>query len=92
MLNPCSIIQSNVVFLSSQNSLNLPPAVNFDPYTPRINLDSKKVIATQAFAAALKEHLTEILKQPVEARLSIIKPVEYAGTFMSCIFHSWLKL
>lgn len=69
-----------MMFLSSQNSFNLPPAVTFDPYTPRINLDSKKVMATQAFASALKEHLTEILKQPVEARLPIIKPGEYAAT------------
>lgn len=71
------------MFLSSQTSFNLPAAVNFDPYTPRINLDSKKVTATQAFAVALKEHLTEILKQPVEARLPINKPGEYSGTFMS---------
>ncbi|TKS69273.1 E3 ubiquitin/ISG15 ligase TRIM25 [Collichthys lucidus] len=51
-----------------QASVDLPRAVKFDPYAPRINLDSKKVIATQAFAAALKEHLTEMFKQPVEAR------------------------
>ena len=35
------------------------------------------MIATQAFAAALKEHLTEIFKDPVEARLLKLKP----GTF-----------
>ncbi|KAM6941713.1 E3 ubiquitin/ISG15 ligase TRIM25-like isoform 3-T4 [Lycodopsis pacificus] len=45
-----------------------------DPSAPRITLDSKKVTATQAFAALLKEHLTEMLKQPVEARLLILKP------------------
>ncbi|XP_054461257.1 E3 ubiquitin/ISG15 ligase TRIM25-like [Anoplopoma fimbria] len=45
-----------------------------DPSVPRINLDSKKVTATQAFSALLKEHLTEILKQPVEARLLILRP------------------
>lgn len=49
---------------------------------PQINLDSKKVTATQAFAAALKESLTEILKQPVEARLPIIKPGECQGTLL----------
>ncbi|XP_040001964.1 E3 ubiquitin/ISG15 ligase TRIM25 isoform X2 [Xiphias gladius] len=63
-----------------QASFSLPPAVNFDPYTPRINLDSKKVIATQAFAAALKEYLTEIFKQPAEARLQMIKPGERAAS------------
>lgn len=59
-------------------SLDLPQVVTFDPYTPRINLDSKKVIATHAFAAALKEHLSEIFKQPVEARLPIMKTDERA--------------
>uniref|UniRef100_A0A3Q3RSL9 Tripartite motif containing 25 n=1 Tax=Mastacembelus armatus TaxID=205130 RepID=A0A3Q3RSL9_9TELE len=58
-----------------QASLNLPPAVNFEPYAPRINLDSKKVTMTQGFAVALKVHLIEILKQPLESRLPIIKPV-----------------
>ncbi|KAM3623505.1 uncharacterized protein V6R79_012035 [Siganus canaliculatus] len=57
-----------------QSSLDLPRAVKFDPYTPRIHLDSKKVIATQAFTAGLKEYLTELLKQPVEARLLKLKP------------------
>ncbi|XP_041790413.1 E3 ubiquitin/ISG15 ligase TRIM25-like [Chelmon rostratus] len=65
-----------VAFL--QASFDLPPATNFDPYALRINLDSKKVMATQAFAAALKEHLTEVLKQPVEARPLIIKADEKA--------------
>ena len=70
-----------VVILYSQTSFNLPPAVNFDPVCPRINLDSKKVTATLSFSTALKEHLTEILKLPVEARLLKIKPGECAGTF-----------
>uniref|UniRef100_A0A3Q1G3K7 RING-type E3 ubiquitin transferase n=1 Tax=Acanthochromis polyacanthus TaxID=80966 RepID=A0A3Q1G3K7_9TELE len=56
-----------------QASFNLPEAVKFDPYSPRINLDSKKVLAGQAFAVALKDHLTEILKQPVENRLPLPK-------------------
>ncbi|XP_076585847.1 E3 ubiquitin/ISG15 ligase TRIM25-like isoform X1 [Chaetodon auriga] len=61
-----------------QASFDMPRAVKFDPYAPRINLDSKKVTATQAFAAALKEHLTEVLKQPVEARSLILKAAECA--------------
>ncbi|XP_072240271.1 E3 ubiquitin/ISG15 ligase TRIM25 isoform X2 [Leuresthes tenuis] len=56
-----------------QVSFNLPQAVNFDPYTPRINLDSKKVLSSEAFAAALKKHLTEIFKQPIEARIPMLK-------------------
>lgn len=66
---------------SSQASFDLPTATKFDPYTPRISLDSIKVTATQAFTAALKEHLTEILTQPVEARLLTLQPSECAGTF-----------
>ncbi|CAN9510786.1 unnamed protein product [Ophioblennius macclurei] len=54
-----------------QTSCDLPPAASFDPYTPRINLDSKKVLQFQNFAPALKEHLTELLQQPLEARLPI---------------------
>ncbi|XP_041790416.1 E3 ubiquitin/ISG15 ligase TRIM25-like isoform X2 [Chelmon rostratus] len=61
-----------------QASFDMPRAVKFDPHTPRISLDSKKVTATQAFAAALKEHLTEVLKQPVEARPLILKGDEKA--------------
>ncbi|XP_058496013.1 E3 ubiquitin/ISG15 ligase TRIM25 isoform X1 [Solea solea] len=56
-----------------QTSYTLPSAVNFDPYTPRVNLDSKKVLAIQDFCAAFKEHLTEVLQQPVEARVQLLK-------------------
>uniref|UniRef100_A0A8C4F413 Tripartite motif containing 25 n=1 Tax=Dicentrarchus labrax TaxID=13489 RepID=A0A8C4F413_DICLA len=63
-------------------SFDLPRVVKFDPYAPRVHLDSKKVMASQAFAAALKERLTEILTQPVEARLLMLKPGEHTGTFL----------
>ncbi|KAG7219042.1 hypothetical protein INR49_019361 [Caranx melampygus] len=59
-----------------QTSFTLPQAVTFEPYTPRINLESKKVMATQMSAAALKDYLTEFFKQPVEARAPMIKPGE----------------
>ncbi|XP_040891656.1 E3 ubiquitin/ISG15 ligase TRIM25-like isoform X2 [Toxotes jaculatrix] len=62
-----------------QASYDLLWVVNFEPYTPRINLDSKKVTATQAFAGALKEYLTDTFKQPVEARLPLIKPGDKAN-------------
>lgn len=65
--------------LVSQASFDLPSAVNFDPYAPRINLDSKKVKSSQAFAVFLKEHLAEIFKQPTESRMLRLKPNEYAG-------------
>ena len=73
----------------SQASFDLPRVVKFEPHTPRINVDSKKVIATQAFAAALKEHLNEILKQPVEARLPIIKTGEFVVTLLSGRLYIW---
>nr|XP_046258732.1 E3 ubiquitin/ISG15 ligase TRIM25 isoform X2 [Scatophagus argus] len=57
-----------------QASFALPRATNFEPHTPRINLDSKKVMANQAFVAALKGHLTEIFNEPVEARLQKLQP------------------
>ncbi|KAM4594838.1 E3 ubiquitin/ISG15 ligase TRIM25-like isoform 4-T4 [Fundulus diaphanus] len=64
----CLLAQSqNLAFL--QTSFNLPQAVSFDPYSPRINLDSKKVIQSEAFALTLKNYLTELLKHPVEARI-----------------------
>ena len=44
--------------------------------------------ATQTFAAALKEQLTEIFKQPVEARLLKLKPGECTGIF-SREFYMW---
>uniref|UniRef100_A0A3P8PEH5 Tripartite motif containing 25 n=1 Tax=Astatotilapia calliptera TaxID=8154 RepID=A0A3P8PEH5_ASTCA len=56
-----------------QASVVLPKVVKFEPHVPRISLDSKKVIATQSFAAALRETLMEMLKQPVEARLPFFK-------------------
>uniref|UniRef100_I3J5R4 Tripartite motif containing 25 n=1 Tax=Oreochromis niloticus TaxID=8128 RepID=I3J5R4_ORENI len=57
-----------------QASVVLPKVVKFEPHVPRITLDSKKVIATQSFAAALRETLMEMLKEPVEARLPFFKP------------------
>lgn len=66
----------------SKASVNLPTETQFDPFAPR-NLDSKKVTATQDFAAALKEHLTEMMKQPVEERQLKFKPSEYAGTSLT---------
>ncbi|XP_056228422.1 E3 ubiquitin/ISG15 ligase TRIM25 isoform X7 [Seriola aureovittata] len=69
-----SLLSQSQTLAFLQTSFTMPPAINFDPYTPRINLDSKKVMATQASGAALKDYLTEIFKQPVEARVQMIKP------------------
>ncbi|CAI5679091.1 unnamed protein product [Oreochromis niloticus] len=63
-----------------QASVVLPKVVKFEPHVPRITLDSKKVIATQSFAAALRETLMEMLKEPVEARLPFFKADLNAGT------------
>ncbi|KAJ4944762.1 hypothetical protein JOQ06_013302 [Pogonophryne albipinna] len=69
-----SLLSQSQTLAFLQASVNLPKAASFDPYTPQINLDSKKVKATQAFCADLKEHLTEMFKPPVEDRLWIRKP------------------
>lgn len=71
-----SLLRQSQTMAFLQASFNLPTAMQFDPYTPRINLDSKKVKTVQACAVALKDHLSEILKQPVEARLPILKTGE----------------
>ncbi|XP_030604204.1 E3 ubiquitin/ISG15 ligase TRIM25-like isoform X2 [Archocentrus centrarchus] len=62
-----------------QASVELPKVIKFEPHVPRINLDSKKVTATQAFAAALRETLMEMLNQPVEDRSLLLKPGETAA-------------
>ncbi|XP_033985267.1 E3 ubiquitin/ISG15 ligase TRIM25-like isoform X4 [Trematomus bernacchii] len=69
-----SLLSQSQTLAFLQASFNLPKAATFDPYTPQINLDSKKVKAMQAFCADLKEHLTEMFKPPVEDRLLIRKP------------------
>uniref|UniRef100_A0A8C6SF05 Tripartite motif containing 25 n=1 Tax=Neogobius melanostomus TaxID=47308 RepID=A0A8C6SF05_9GOBI len=56
-----------------QASFSLPQAINFEPYTPRINLDSKKVQASLVFATVLKEYLKGVFKQPVESRVAMIR-------------------
>uniref|UniRef100_A0A674BJS2 RING-type E3 ubiquitin transferase n=1 Tax=Salmo trutta TaxID=8032 RepID=A0A674BJS2_SALTR len=61
-----------VAFL--QASVDMPAVVAFDPYTPKVNLDSKALAVLHAYSAVLREHLTHVLKQPVEARLQILKP------------------
>ncbi|XP_028255671.1 E3 ubiquitin/ISG15 ligase TRIM25-like isoform X2 [Parambassis ranga] len=72
-----SLLSQSQTMTFLQAAPKLPEAVNFDPFTPQINLDSKKVKAAQAFAATLKEDLTEIFKQPVEARPPLLrKPAE----------------
>ncbi|XP_029949721.1 E3 ubiquitin/ISG15 ligase TRIM25-like isoform X2 [Salarias fasciatus] len=70
-------LSQNMSFL--QASFELPKAAKTEPHVPRINLDSGKVKASQAFASALKENLTEILKQPFEARSALLKPGEKAS-------------
>uniref|UniRef100_A0A3B3WG18 Tripartite motif containing 25 n=1 Tax=Poecilia mexicana TaxID=48701 RepID=A0A3B3WG18_9TELE len=64
-----------------QTSFNLPQAVSYDPYSPRITLDSKKVVQSEAFALTLKNYLTELLKQPVEARIPKLIADINTGTF-----------
>ncbi|KAM4750433.1 E3 ubiquitin/ISG15 ligase TRIM25-like [Anableps anableps] len=63
-----------------QTSFNLPQAVSFDPYTPRISLESKKVIQAEDFALTFKNYLIELWKQPLEARIQKLKAGERAAS------------
>ncbi|XP_062293858.1 E3 ubiquitin/ISG15 ligase TRIM25-like [Scomber scombrus] len=63
-----------------QDTFDLPRVVNCEPHIPRINLDTKKVIATQTFASGLKGHLSKLFKQPVEDRLPLVKTGEQAAS------------
>ncbi|XP_047669914.1 E3 ubiquitin/ISG15 ligase TRIM25 isoform X3 [Tachysurus fulvidraco] len=58
-----------------QASVELPSVVNFDPFSPRINLDSKRVIAYHSNIVNLKEQINKILREPVENRIFLLKPV-----------------
>ncbi|KAK1798943.1 hypothetical protein P4O66_007213, partial [Electrophorus voltai] len=57
-----------------QASVHMPSEVNFDPYAPRINLDSKQVIAFHSSIVLLKDMISKVLKQQVEMRVSAFKP------------------
>ncbi|KAM6939596.1 E3 ubiquitin/ISG15 ligase TRIM25-like [Xenentodon cancila] len=54
-----------------QVSFSVPQAATFEPYCPRISLDSKKVVGTETCAAELKKTLAEYFEQPAEARLRL---------------------
>ncbi|MEQ2265359.1 hypothetical protein XENORESO_006166 [Xenotaenia resolanae] len=66
-----------------QSSFELPKVVKFDPHPPRINLDSKRVMATQSFAATLQESLMMLFTQPFEARVPLLKPEPNTGSTAS---------
>lgn len=55
-------------------SIDLPSVINFEPYNPRMNLDSKEVIAYHSSAVALKEWITKLMEQSTENRISVLKP------------------
>lgn len=50
--------------------MEMPSEVNFEPYTPRINLDSKQVIAYHSNIVTLKEQISKNLHEPVEKRIT----------------------
>ncbi|KAI5613760.1 E3 ubiquitin/ISG15 ligase TRIM25 isoform X1, partial [Silurus asotus] len=57
-----------------QASVEMPSVLNFDPYSPRINLDSKRLIAYHSCIVSLKEQVNKILREPVENRISLLRP------------------
>lgn len=54
--------------------MELPANANFEPYCPKVNVDSKAVIAYHSSVVAVKDLLNKILATPVESRISILKP------------------
>ncbi|XP_028255707.1 E3 ubiquitin/ISG15 ligase TRIM25-like [Parambassis ranga] len=77
--NITSLLTQSQTSAFLQASFEMPKALKFEPQVPRVNMDSKKVLATQTFATALKESLTEILHQPVEDRSPLLTPGQPAG-------------
>lgn len=71
-------------FISFQTSFELPQAANFDPYTPRIKLDSANVKQSKDFPAALKKYLMESFKLPLEERLQRLKRDDHQGNAQHC--------
>lgn len=55
-------------------SVDLPSVVNFEPHNPRMTVESKEVIAYHSSAVALKEWITKLMEQPLENRISVLKP------------------
>ncbi|XP_053713559.1 E3 ubiquitin/ISG15 ligase TRIM25-like [Synchiropus splendidus] len=62
-----------------QTNYDLPQAASFDPYAPRLSLDSKKVMAAQGFAVHLKEFLSGILRVPLGDRMLLLKKETASG-------------
>ncbi|KAG9350442.1 hypothetical protein JZ751_026804 [Albula glossodonta] len=57
-----------------QATVDMPSAVGFDPYTPRLNINPKRPYLEAA--AALKEYLGNLMKQPMDRRVLLLKPAE----------------
>ncbi|KAK7144600.1 hypothetical protein R3I94_010883 [Phoxinus phoxinus] len=55
-------------------SVDLPSVVNFEPYIPRMTVESKEVVAYHSSAVALKEWITKLMEQPAENRIFALKP------------------
>nr|XP_055054029.1 E3 ubiquitin/ISG15 ligase TRIM25 isoform X3 [Misgurnus anguillicaudatus] len=66
----------SLTFLKAR--VDLPSVVNFEPYNPRINVDSKKVISYHSSAVALKEWIARLLEQPAENRILVLKPAQFS--------------
>ncbi|XP_064180291.1 E3 ubiquitin/ISG15 ligase TRIM25 isoform X7 [Anguilla rostrata] len=57
-----------------QASVDLPSAVDVEQHIPRLNINTKR--AHLESATALKEYLENILKQPGNARVALLKPAD----------------
>ncbi|XP_029102761.1 E3 ubiquitin/ISG15 ligase TRIM25 isoform X2 [Scleropages formosus] len=57
-----------------QAKVNLPSVVKFDPYAPRLSIDSKNVASRQKSVELIKQHFEKLFNQPVESRIQQLKP------------------
>nr|XP_023647768.1 E3 ubiquitin/ISG15 ligase TRIM25-like isoform X1 [Paramormyrops kingsleyae]XP_023647770.1 E3 ubiquitin/ISG15 ligase TRIM25-like isoform X1 [Paramormyrops kingsleyae] len=67
-----SLLSKKESFMFLQAKVNLPRAVDINPYAPRVSVNSKQVLASEDYILALKKLFENILKEPVERRLQLL--------------------
>ncbi|KAL4647998.1 E3 ubiquitin/ISG15 ligase TRIM25 [Arapaima gigas] len=69
-----SLLSQKQSFKFLQAKIDLPPVANFDPYTPRLSIDSKRVATYQRSTVLIKQHFDKLFNEPVENRAQLLKP------------------
>ncbi|XP_048870949.1 E3 ubiquitin/ISG15 ligase TRIM25 isoform X3 [Brienomyrus brachyistius] len=67
-----SLLGKKESFMFLQAKVNLPRAVDINPYAPRVSVNSRQVIASEDYVLALKKFFENLLKEPVEKRLQLL--------------------